>query len=230
MLEKNGTAMDSRTLVVAGENWHKGILGIVASRLVDRYHRPSLVLSLEGDMAYGSGRSIEGFDLYKALAKMEPLFEKFGGHAHAAGFALKAANLENVKNELESLALKNLHDSDMVPSIEVDAQIFLDDVGPEMLHEIEALSPFGEGNPEPVFCAGPCEVLETRIVGGSHLKLSVRQGRKTCDAIGFKMADRHPLEGEAVHMVFTPEWNCWQGYRKIQLRIADIAKSKKVQI
>jgi len=230
MLGKNGAAIDSRTLVVAGENWHKGILGIVASRLVDRYHRPSLVLSLQGDMAYGSGRSIECFNLYKALSKMEPLFEKVGGHAHAAGFALKAANLRNVKNELESLALKILHDSDMVPSIEVDAEIFLDDIGPEMLHEIEALSPFGEGNPEPAFCAGPCEVLESRIVGGSHLKLTVRQGKKACDAIGFGMADRHPLEGKAVHMVFTPEWNCWQGYKKIQLRIVDIGKSKEFQV
>lgn len=226
MLGKNGAPIDSRTLVVAGEKWHKGVLGIVASRLVDRYHRPSLVLSLQGDMAYGSGRSIEGFNLYKALSKLGPLFEKFGGHAHAAGFALKAANLKNVKNELESLALKTLKGSDMVPSIEVDAEISIDDIGPEMLHEIEELSPFGEGNPEPVFCAGPCEVLESRIVGGRHLKLSVRQGRKALDAIGFEMADRHPLEGKTVHLVFTPEWNCWQGTKKIQLRIADIAKSK----
>ncbi len=214
---------DSRTLVLAGENWHKGVLGIVASRLVDKYHRPSLVFSLQGDMAFGSGRSIEGFNLYKALSKLSSLFEKFGGHAHAAGFSLKKVNLNTLKNNLESLAHKALRESDMVPAMEVDAKISIDDIGPEMLHEIEALSPFGEGNPEPSFYAGPLEVLESRIVGERHLKLRVRQEKKVYEAIGFGMADRYPLGGTTVNMVFTPEMNHWQGYEKIQLRVADIA-------
>jgi single-stranded-DNA-specific exonuclease len=224
VIGKNEGVRDSRTLVVAGKNWHKGVLGIVASRLVDKYHRPSLVLSLQGDMAYGSGRSIEDFNLYKALTKLGPLFEKFGGHAHAAGFTLKAANLNTLKNELESLALRTLGDSNMVPAIEVDAEISIDDIGPEMLHEIRALSPFGEGNTEPFFYAGPLEVLESRIVGERHLKLRVRQGKRGYEAIGFGMADRHSLEGKIINMVFTPEQNRWQGYEKIQLRIADIAR------
>jgi len=226
LIRKIEGVRDSRTLVVAGENWHKGVLGIVASRLVDKYHRPSLVLSLQGDMAYGSGRSIQGFNLYKTLTKLGPLFEKFGGHAHAAGFTLKAANLNTLKNELESLALETLRDSDMVPAIEVDAKISIDNIRPEMLHEIRALSPFGEGNPEPFFYAGPLEVLESRIVGERHLKLMVRQGKRGYEAIGFGMADKHPLEGKTIDMVFTPEQNCWQGYEKIQLRVADIARSE----
>jgi single-stranded-DNA-specific exonuclease len=226
LIRKIEGVRDSRTLVVAGENWHKGVLGIVASRLVDKYHRPSLVLSLQGDMAYGSGRSIQGFNLYKTLTKLGPLFEKFGGHAHAAGFTLKAANLNTLKNELESLALETLRDSDMVPAIEVDAKISIDNIRPEMLHEIRALSPFGEGNPEPFFYAGPLEVLESRIVGERHLKLMVRQGKRGYEAIGFGMANKHPLEGKTIDMVFTPEQNCWQGYEKIQLRVADIARSE----
>jgi single-stranded-DNA-specific exonuclease len=224
VIEKNGGVKDSRTLVVAGENWHKGVLGIVASRLVDKYHRPSLVLSLQGDMAYGSGRSIEDFNLYKALTKLGPLFERFGGHAHAAGFTLKAANLNILENELESLAKKTLQDSDMIPAIEVDAKISIDNIRPEMLHEIKALSPFGERNPEPFFYAGPLKVLESRIVGERHLKLRVRQGKRSYEAIGFGMADKHPLEGKTINMVFTPELNRWQGYENIQLRVADIAR------
>jgi single-stranded-DNA-specific exonuclease len=223
-IAENGEVGNSRTLVVAGEDWHKGVLGIVASRLVDKYHRPSLVLSLQGDTAYGSGRSIGGFNLYKALTQLSSLFDKFGGHAHAAGFTLKAANLNTLKNELEGLALKTLRASDMVPAIEVDAEISIDNIGPEMLHEIRALSPFGEGNPEPFFYAGPLEVLESRVVGERHLKLRVRQGKMVYEAIGFGMADKHPLAGGNVNMVFTPELNRWQGYEKIQLRIADIAE------
>jgi single-stranded-DNA-specific exonuclease len=224
-IRKNERIRDSRTLVVAGEDWHKGVLGIVASRLVDKYHCPSLVFSLQGDMAYGSGRSIEGFNLYKALSKLSYLFENFGGHAHAAGFSMKTTNLKALENKLESLAHKALRDSDMVPAITIDAKISLDDIGPEMLHEIDALSPFGEGNPEPSFYAGPCEVLESRIVGERHLKLRVRQEKKIYEAIGFGMSDRHPLEGTAIRMVFTPELNHWQGYEKIQLRVADFAQN-----
>jgi len=226
VIEKNEDVTDSRTFVVAGENWHRGVLGIVASRLVDKYHRPSLVFSLQGDMAYGSGRSIEGFNLYKALSRLGPLFEKFGGHAHAAGFTLKAENLNTLKNELESLALKTLRYSDMVPVLEVDGEIPIDNITPEIVHQIGELSPFGEANPEPFFYAGPCAVLESRIVGERHLKLRVRQRKRIYEAIGFGMAEKHPLEGTTINMIFTPELNHWQGYEKIQLRIADIAINK----
>jgi single-stranded-DNA-specific exonuclease len=112
----------------------------------------------------------------------------------------------------------------MVPAIEVDAEISLDSIGTEMLHEIRALSPFGEGNPEPFFYAGPLEVLESRILGERHLKLRVRQGKRSYEAIGFGMADKHPLVGKPINMVFTPELHRWQGYENIQLRIADIAR------
>ena len=226
VIRSDGGIRDSRTIVVAGENWHKGVLGIVASRLVDKYHRPSLVLSVQDDVASGSGRSIDGFNLYTALTKLGPLFEKFGGHAHAAGFTLKAANLHTLKKELESIARKTLKDSDLVPAIEVDAEIPLDNISPEMIHEIRALSPFGEGNPEPIFFAGLLQVLESRVVGERHLKLRVRQGKSSYEAIGFGMADKHPLERKTVNMVFTPEIDRWQGFEKIQLRIADIERNE----
>ena len=216
---------DLRTLVLAGSNWHKGVLGIVASRLVDRYHRPSLVFNIQDEIATGSGRSIDGFNLYNALSQTGHLFEKFGGHAHAAGFTMKASNIDLLRREFEDLARSGeygLKDGDMIPSFDVDAEIFFEDITPEMVRQIMVLSPFGEANPEPLILARSLEVLESRVVGEKHLKLRVRQGRKTFEAIGFGMSARHPLEGNTINMIFSPEMNRWKGDESIQLRIVDI--------
>ena len=213
---------DLKTLVFAGEGWHKGVLGIVASRLVDKYHRPSLVFNIQDGRAVGSGRSIDGFNLYVALGQLSHLFERFGGHAHAAGFTLKAENLDNLKSELEALANDTFGDEDLVPTIEVDAEITLNDITHKMIHEIKALSPFGEGNSEPLFCARSLKVLGSRIVGERHLKLRVRQEGKSFEAIGFGLAGKYPLDGKTINMVFSPELNRWKGCDRIQLRVIDL--------
>jgi len=211
-----------RSIFIGSEGWHKGVLGIVASRLVDKYHRPSLVFTIQDGLAVGSGRSIDGFDLFQALNRLGHLFEKFGGHAGAAGFTLKASNIGRLKEEFEALARETLMDKDLVPTVDVDAEIALDEIVPKTVHQIMALSPFGEGNPEPVFCARSLEVLDSWIVGERHLKLRVRQGKKILEAIGFGMSYMHPLEGAAIDMIFTPELNRWQGYERTQLRINDL--------
>jgi single-stranded-DNA-specific exonuclease len=222
MIKKTEVVDDRRTLIMAGEGWHKGVLGLVASRLVDKYNRPALVLDVQDGMAVGSGRSIDGFNLYEALSRLGHLFEKFGGHAHAAGFTLKAVNLESLRNELEVLAREALKDEDLVPAIEVDAEISLGHITFDMVRQVRALGPFGEGNPEPVFFARSLEVAGSRVVGEKHLKLRVRQEGKTLEAIGFGLSDRHPLEGKSISMAFTPELNLWQGYESIQLRVIDL--------
>jgi single-stranded-DNA-specific exonuclease len=224
MIKTTDEIKRSKTLVFAGEDWHKGILGIVASRLVEKYHRPSFVFNLHDGMAVGSGRSIDGFNLYKALSRLSHLFEKFGGHSHAAGFTLKAYNLDILKAELEDLATDAFDDVDLVTAIEVDAEISLNDITPEMITQIKTLSPFGEGNPEPLFCARSLEVLGSRIVGEHHLKLRVRQKELSFDAIGFGLAEKYPLDGKRINMVFSPELNRWEGYDRIQLRIIDLKK------
>jgi single-stranded-DNA-specific exonuclease len=211
-----------KTLVFAGEGWHKGVLGLVASRLVDKYHRPSLVFSIQDGTAVGSGRSIDSFNLYVALGQLSHLFERFGGHAHAAGFTLKAENLDNLKSELEALANDTFGDEDLVPTIEVDAEISFNDITHKMIREIKALSPFGEGNPEPIFCARSLKVLGSRIVGERHLKLRVRQEGKSFEAIGFGLAGKYPLDGKTINMAFSPELNRWKGYDRIQLRVIDL--------
>jgi len=211
-----------KTLVFAGEEWHKGVLGIVASRLVAKYHRPSLVSNIQDGTAVGSGRSVDSFNLYVALDQISHLFERFGGHAHAAGFTLKAENFDNLKSELEALANDTFGDEDLVPAIEVDAEITLNDISHKMIREIKALSPFGEGNPEPLFCARSLEVLGSRIVGDRHLKLRVSQEGKSFEAIGFGLAGKYPLDGKTINMAFSPELNRWKGYERIQLRIIDL--------
>jgi len=222
MLETMDGLQALRTLVIAGQDWHKGVLGIVASRLVDKYHRTALVLSIQDGIATGSGRSIKGFDLYHALGRIGHVFERFGGHAHAAGFALKANKLEILKTGLEEIARETMEEKDMVPVVDVDAEIPLDRITYEMISEIKALSPFGEGNPEPVFLARSLEVLGSGIVGKRHLKLRVRQEKMSFEAIGFGLSYKHPLKGKTMDMIFKPGLNRWQGHETIQLKIVDL--------
>ncbi|MDY6882097.1 MAG: single-stranded-DNA-specific exonuclease RecJ [Thermodesulfobacteriota bacterium] len=215
---------ESRVLVVAGRDWHQGVLGIVASRLVERYYRPTLVMDIKDGLAVGSGRSIKGFNLYGALCRLSYLLEKFGGHAHAAGFTLRKENIEKLKNGLRDLAAQALVKEDLRPTIKVDGEISLEALSVEIIHQIRALSPFGEGNPEPIFWVRSVDVLDSRIVGERHLKLRVREKQKVFDAIGFGMSGWHPLTGETIQMLFTPQMNCWKGHKSIQLRIVDLKR------
>ncbi|MFO7600729.1 MAG: single-stranded-DNA-specific exonuclease RecJ [Candidatus Desulfacyla sp.] len=225
MIHRDHLIAGRRTLLLWGENWHQGVLGIVASRLVDRYHRPSLVVGVRDGVASGSGRSIDGFNLYRALNRLSPLFERFGGHAHAAGFRLNEENLEDLKRGLEDIAGGELSEQDMVPVIPVDAHLFLKDVSRQTIHDIESLSPFGEQNPEPVFLARSLDVLGSRVVGERHLKLRLRQGETVHEAIGFGLGRWHPLLGERVDVLFTPELNRWQGAETIQLKMVDLRRA-----
>jgi single-stranded-DNA-specific exonuclease len=213
---------DRRTLVIPGNGWHRGVLGIVASRLVDKYRRPTLVLDIKDGKATGSGRSIEGFNLHQALERLGHLFERFGGHYHAVGFALDAANIKVLGKELEGLAQEVLSEDDLIPKIEIDAEVSLPGLTLQTLKHMEALSPYGSGNPEPVLCSHALQVLASRVVGERHLKLKVKQEGSVLEAIGFGLSDRHPLQGETINMAFTPEINEWQGYERIQLRIVDL--------
>ncbi|MGD8228708.1 MAG: single-stranded-DNA-specific exonuclease RecJ [Desulfobacteraceae bacterium] len=213
---------ERKTLVICGNGWHRGVLGILASRLVEKYHRPTLVLDIQDGKAVGSGRSIEGFNLHRALGRLGYLFERFGGHYHAVGFALDAANVEDLGNELEDLGQETLSDDDLIPKIEIDAEVSLSDLTLQTLKHMQALSPHGSGNPEPIFCSHALEVLDSRVVGERHLKLRVRQEGSVLEAIGFGLADGHPLQGETINMAFTPEINAWQGYERIQLKIVDL--------
>ncbi|MBN1276435.1 MAG: single-stranded-DNA-specific exonuclease RecJ [Deltaproteobacteria bacterium] len=217
-----------RVLVFSGENWHRGVLGIVASRLVERYHRPSIIMNIQDGMAVGSGRSMHGFDLFGALSQISHVFERFGGHKYAAGFALKSDRVDFLRKELERIALlpeAGFKDEDMVPRVEIDSELALKEINFEMVRHIRALSPFGEGNPEPLFLARSLKVHSSRIIRDRHLSMRVGQGKTIFDAIGFNFSDTCPSNGESVDMVFTPEVNFWQGHERIKLRITDLKRA-----
>jgi single-stranded-DNA-specific exonuclease len=219
----SGDALENRrTLVVAGRGWHRGVLGIVASRLTDKFHRPVLVLSVEDGTASGSGRSIRGFNLYRALTSLGHLLERYGGHAHAAGLALKAASIEALAAEFEELAQKEIREEDLVHSLDVDDQVNLEGMDIERIRRFDSFSPFGPGNPEPLFYAGPCEVVSWKVVGERHLKMKVRQNGTAIETIGFGLAENCPRLQGPINFVFTPEIDRWQGREKPQLRIIDL--------
>jgi single-stranded-DNA-specific exonuclease len=212
-----------RTLLFSKQGWHKGVLGIVASKILEKYHRPTIVLTVVNGIASGSGRSIDGFNLYESLTRLKHLFKKFGGHYHAAGCTLESRNIEPLANELEALAMETLSDEDLVPAIVVDDRLRLNKLTIESVNDIRSLEPFGSGNPEPVFYSGNLEVMDSRVVGDNHLKLRVREGDAVHDAIGFNLAGMSgAMQGSLINMVYTPEINRWNGTERVQLRLMDL--------
>lgn len=211
-----------KIIVLARPGWHKGVLGIVASRLLERYHRPCLLLSVDGDKAIGSGRSIDGFNLFKALSGMEPLLEKFGGHYHAAGCTIKVSDMGKFQKGLEELAGNELSDEDLIPAIRVDAQLTFSELTLESVADIRSLEPFGSGNPDPAFYSEGLQVLDSRVAGEKHLILRIRQGSSVMDTVGFNLSRLHPLKNETINMIYSPEINSWNGNKKVRLRIIDL--------
>jgi single-stranded-DNA-specific exonuclease len=174
---------DAYCIVVDGDGWHRGVIGITATRIVERYNRPTLVISREGEEAFGSGRSIRAFHLLEALESCGTLFSRYGGHSHACGFAMPAANVAELRTRLDQFARARLTLADFDPVLEVDAELSLTDVTPELFRALEMLEPYGMGNPEPVFAArGVQLVAPPRIMKEKHIKLKLRAGQRAPEA------------------------------------------------
>ncbi|HTS07091.1 MAG TPA: DHHA1 domain-containing protein, partial [Candidatus Eisenbacteria bacterium] len=168
---------DSYCIVVDGDGWHRGVIGITATRIVEKYNRPALVISREGDEAFGSGRSIRAFHLLEAVESCGSLFTRYGGHSHACGFAMPTANVPELRARLDQFARTKLKLSDFEPTLEIDGEIELTDVTPELFRTLELLEPYGMSNPEPVFAArGVQLVAPPKILKEKHVKLKVRTG------------------------------------------------------
>lgn len=213
-------AVEERSvLVLHGEGWHQGVLGIVASRIALRYGRPTIVLDVRDGIATGSGRSVDGFDLHGALESLDDLFLRFGGHRHAVGLSLEERYIDRLIEGMEAAAVERLAEGDLVSALRVEAELPLGDVTKETIEEIQRLGPFGSGNPEPLFLARGLDVPESRVVGDRHLKLRVACGGRELDAIGFDQGHLHPLRGARVSVVYYPRVNRWNGVESLQLNI-----------
>jgi single-stranded-DNA-specific exonuclease len=175
--EQQPALRDAHCLVIDGEGWHRGVIGITATRVVERYGRPTLVLSDDNGEAYGSGRSIRAFHLLDALESCHELFTRYGGHAHAVGFSLPSQRVAELRTHLEAYARQRLTPSDFEPVLDIDAELDLEQVTPELFQALEQLEPFGQGNPEPVFSARAVRLMAPpKILKDKHVKLKLAAG------------------------------------------------------
>jgi single-stranded-DNA-specific exonuclease len=233
---------ERRALVVSSSGWHVGVAGVVASRLVERFHRPALVLCEEGGVAKGSGRSVEGFHLYDALARCAAHLTRFGGHRHAAGVTLPTSAVAQLAESLEQVARERLTPEHLEPRLRIDAVLRPEEIGVALAEQLRRLSPFGAGNPEPVFACEEMEALDVRTLpdrragGPGHLKLrlagtrsadwtpcaSDSSERAALDAIGFGMGTLPIARGERVRAAFQIGIDSYFGSDRVQLRIKDV--------
>jgi single-stranded-DNA-specific exonuclease len=216
-----------RTLVFAGKGWHRGVLGIVASKLAETYCRPTVVLDIVNGMATGSARSIPGFDLYRAIAGIKPLLSRFGGHTYAAGLSLDVSRLQEFSSAFEAAAREQIRAGDLVPTIDVDACVDAGILDRRAVERLRSFGPFGSGNPEPVFCTTGVQIVNARQVGEKHLRLKLRKGSIGLEGIGFGMADRIPPGWSEINIVYTPIISHWQGIKKVELKILDLEETGK---
>ncbi|MFP3868545.1 MAG: single-stranded-DNA-specific exonuclease RecJ [Desulfobacteraceae bacterium] len=209
-------------LVLAGEGWHPGVLGIVAARLAETYFRPVALVGLQDGVGKGSARSIAPFHLYDGLKSCQPYLLKFGGHRAAAGFSLLADQMEAFRAAFEQSVIQTLGRQLPRPTLPVDAQISLSELNDEFFYHLERLRPFGQGNPEPVLACLEVEVLNSWVVGERHLKLQLA-GPGKIDTIAFAKAGYHPLRGP-IDLAFSPRLSYFQGRRLKELRVHDLGK------
>ncbi len=215
--------------VVFDENWHKGVIGIVASRLIEKFYRPTLVFTKSGDMLAASARSVKGFDVYDALSDCGEFIEQFGGHKYAAGLTLIPENYLKFKAKFEDVVKKSILEESLSPEITIDTTIYLSDINSKFHRIINQFGPFGPQNMKPVFVAtGLRDNGYGKKVGGNeeHLKLSIISGadQKTYNAIGFGLGNKYELinKGNSFKAAFTIEENHWNGITSLQLNIKDI--------
>jgi len=175
---------DAYCIVVDGEGWHRGVIGITATRIVERYNRPVLVISRDGEEAFGSGRSIRAFHLLEAIESCGSLFSRYGGHAHACGFAMPAANVAELRTRLDTYARARLTPADFDPVLDLDAELSMNEITPELFQALSLLEPYGVGNPEPIFAARGAQLTAPpRILKDKHVKLKLRAGEaQTADS------------------------------------------------
>jgi single-stranded-DNA-specific exonuclease len=231
-------------IVIDGEGWHRGVIGITATRVVERYGRPSLVVSCDGEQAHGSGRSIAPFHLLNALESCAGLFTRFGGHSHAVGFSLPSAGVPELRAHLDVYARARLTLADFEPSLNFDAEILFDQVNPELFQAVQRLQPFGVGNQQPVFVTrGVRLVAPPRVLKEKHvkLKLAVAENRErstgnwrnkiTFDALGWNLAERCQQAalrpGDHLDIAFTIESNDHPEYGGLELSIRDFKSVAK---
>jgi single-stranded-DNA-specific exonuclease len=222
---------NSYVAVIAGEGWHRGVIGIAASKISERINRPCVVLSIEDNVAHGSARSIEPYHLLNGLTSCADLFDKFGGHSHAAGITLRRDRIDELRRRLNQHAGSHLTAEDLQPCIYVDAELPTEEISFDLVAQLKHLEPYGAGNPRPTFLArNLCIVTEPRLIGERHLKMHVRgpQGRPL-ETIWWNGAEYGTTLKNGAEMVYTIETSKWNGETFLQLSVQDVRAANSEQ-
>jgi len=209
-----------RSMVLSSDQWHPGVIGIVASRIVEEFWRPTILIALEGDRGKGSARSIAGFHLYKGLQECAGHLVDFGGHKYAAGLKINRDKIQAFRDAFEEAAKKNLGEEDLIPIFSVDAELDPEEITPELLRHISGFAPYGPTNPKPLFATrNRFRADDVRVLGKNTLKFKLRGEKRTYEVIGFGMGDLSTELSSELKIAFYPKINDWHGVRRLQLEL-----------
>ena len=210
------------SLVLAGDGWHPGELGIVASRIVVKFYRPTVVIGVNDGIGKGSARSIRGFHMVEGLRRCAESLEKFGGHEYAGGLSIKPERLEQFAEAFEAAARQTLSSEQLSPLLEIDAQLEFSEIGMPLMRELEILQPFGVGNPEPVFMTANAEVSERKVFSAG-VRYRLRQSGRVIGGVIFGVGEDYPgMPGERVDVACRLAENEWNGTTSVELKIAEL--------
>jgi single-stranded-DNA-specific exonuclease len=222
---KEGACRGRKSIVLGSPEWHPGVVGIVASRIAELFHRPAILFALEDGTGKGSGRSIPRFHLLDAIRSCADHLLRYGGHSHAAGLSIAEEELERFALSFDEAAAGALDAEALIPVLPYDAELSAGDLRESLPAELERMKPFGMGNPEPVFLLRGAKVCDWRVLKGGHLKICLATGGRTIDAVGFGLADKD-VSGPRIDLLFSPSINVWNGKRSLQLIIKDLRQEE----
>jgi len=223
MNKKNGSDQ-LNSIVFASEKWHPGVIGVVASKLVDRFCRPAIVISLKDGIGKGSGRSVSHFNIYRGLKKCESLLLSYGGHRFAAGISIREDDVDEFGRTFDEVIREEMDSSDFIAETLIDSQCSLADVNHDFLAEMDKLAPYGSRNPEPILCVRNASISAPNVVGNNHLWMRVNKDGTSRNSIWFSKGHfMQTLTDQIIDVAFTPQINHWHGTSNIQLKLVDIA-------
>jgi single-stranded-DNA-specific exonuclease len=215
------------SLVLSGENWHPGVLGIVASRIVERFYRPTVIIGLEAEQGKGSARSIRGFNMVDSFRRCAAHLEKFGGHEYAGGLSIRREQIEPFAQAFETVARETLTAAELRPRLEIDAQLTFAEIGIPLIRDLACLQPFGVGNPEPVFMTETVEVCERKPFSAG-VRFRFRQDQRVICGVAFGAGDDFPgVPGSRVDVAYRLSENHWNGTSTAELKLLDVRLSNE---
>ena len=231
-IENHPEIKDDKVLVIPHENWHHGIVGIVSSKITEKFYKPSILFAVDNGEAKGSGRSVSGFNLFGGLEQCSDLLEKFGGHELAAGLTINPENIEAFREKINEYSKDLISQPMLVPTIQLDAVIKVPYITMETVHDINHLQPFGVDNPTPIFAVKNIKIHRISVMSdGKHLRMTLLKDGKYLDAVGFGMGDyyHHLEEGEFIDVAFALDINDYKGFQNVQLILKDIKKQDEAE-